>query len=286
MQRQPLIDLASHVASQNLFSSPWQPRRAFAEHLQGNKEIGSSHASSLRALEQQCPLVHTVFGTSWRTLAQLSPSTVTADNQYTVGIDKFVHKTVESSLQRPEEFASSVTCRLDSTVLCANMPISTAHWLSAVTVEGDDWTSLLQEATRLLPRRTGFDPRRGRSRIFARGNRSERCRWSAGFLGNILFLPAHLIRRCSILISRHPHRLSRQIWATDEGEWRRVWITVGLQGRGGREIPDKTRRPAPSSGTIPTCENPGVTPPGIKPGSPRWEASSLTTTPPQPLTAG
>ncbi|KAJ8883432.1 hypothetical protein PR048_015275 [Dryococelus australis] len=29
--------------------------------------------------------------------------------------------------------------------------------------------------------------------------------------------------------------------------------------------------------------NPGVDPPGIEPGSPRWEASSLTTTPPRPL---
>ncbi|KAJ8865929.1 hypothetical protein PR048_033452 [Dryococelus australis] len=46
--------------------------------------------------------------------------------------------------KRPDKFASSVTCRLDSTVLCSNMPISTAHWLSAVTVEGDDWASVLQ----------------------------------------------------------------------------------------------------------------------------------------------
>ncbi|KAJ8876808.1 hypothetical protein PR048_021255 [Dryococelus australis] len=35
------------------------------------------------------------------------------------------------------------------------------------------------------------------------------------------------------------------------------------------------------SSTIPTCENPGATPPDIEPGSSRWEASSLTTTPPQ-----
>ncbi|KAJ8887700.1 hypothetical protein PR048_013918 [Dryococelus australis] len=31
--------------------------------------------------------------------------------------------------------------------------------------------------------------------------------------------------------------------------------------------PEKTRRPAASSGTIPTCENPGATPPGIEPES-------------------
>ncbi|KAJ8888925.1 hypothetical protein PR048_008419 [Dryococelus australis] len=44
--------------------------------------------------------------------------------------------------------------------------------------------------------------------------------------------------------------------------------------------PEETRRPVASSGTIPTCENPGEIFPGIGPGSPRWEVSSLTTTPP------
>ncbi|KAJ8882624.1 hypothetical protein PR048_014436 [Dryococelus australis] len=45
-----------------------------------------------------------------------------------------------------------------------------------------------------------------------------------------------------------------------------------MQGWGKREIPEKARRPAASSGTIPTCENPGPSPPGIEPGSRRWEA--------------
>ncbi|KAJ8878577.1 hypothetical protein PR048_019155 [Dryococelus australis] len=31
--------------------------------------------------------------------------------------------------------------------LCTNMPISTAHWLPTVTVEGDDWASLLHEVS-------------------------------------------------------------------------------------------------------------------------------------------
>ncbi|KAJ8877331.1 hypothetical protein PR048_021785 [Dryococelus australis] len=43
-----------------------------------------------------------------------------------------------------------------------------------------------------------------------------------------------------------------------------------------REIPEKTHRLTSSSSTIPTCENPGVTRPGIEPGSPWWEASALT----------
>ncbi|KAJ8875018.1 hypothetical protein PR048_022908 [Dryococelus australis] len=39
---------------------------------------------------------------------------------------------------------------LDSAVLCTNIPISTAHWLSAATVEGDDWASVLQEVPNTL----------------------------------------------------------------------------------------------------------------------------------------
>ncbi|KAJ8866772.1 hypothetical protein PR048_032633 [Dryococelus australis] len=54
-----------------------------------------------------------------------------------------------------------------------------------------------------------------------------------------------------------------------------------IEGRGKREIPEKTRRPTTSSGTIPTCENP-VTRPGIEPGSPWWEASGLISQPPWP----
>ncbi|KAJ8866633.1 hypothetical protein PR048_032493 [Dryococelus australis] len=75
------------------------------------------------------------------------------------------------------------------------------------------------------------------------------------------------------------------------------WETKGLKGSeegpaavgsntarwGKRQTPEKTRRPATSSGTIPTCENPGVTWPGIEPGSSWWEASRLTAKPPRPL---
>ncbi|KAJ8897433.1 hypothetical protein PR048_002779 [Dryococelus australis] len=35
-------------------------------------------------------------------------------------------------------------------------------------------------------------------------------------------------------------------------------LSVGMKGRGKREIPEKTRRPTASSGTIPTCENPDL----------------------------
>ncbi|KAJ8875692.1 hypothetical protein PR048_023591 [Dryococelus australis] len=46
-----------------------------------------------------------------------------------------------------------------------------------------------------------------------------------------------------------------------------------MKGQMKQEIPEKTRRLAASSGTIPTCENPGVTRPGIEPGSSWWESS-------------
>ncbi|KAJ8867875.1 hypothetical protein PR048_031680 [Dryococelus australis] len=48
---------------------------------------------------------------------------------------------------------------------------------------------------------------------------------------------------------------------------------AAMKGRGKREFPEKTRRPAATSGTIPTCENPRVARPGIEPSSPWWEAS-------------
>ncbi|KAJ8880207.1 hypothetical protein PR048_016673 [Dryococelus australis] len=56
---------------------------------------------------------------------------------------------------------------------------------------------------------------------------------------------------------------------------------TGMIGQGMWEIPEKTRRPTTSSGTIPTCENP-VNRPGIEPGSPRCEERVLIAQPPWP----
>ncbi|KAJ8865636.1 hypothetical protein PR048_033156 [Dryococelus australis] len=60
------------------------------------------------------------------------------------------------------------------------------------------------------------------------------------------------------------------------------WVTVNsevLRADAGER--GRTRRPAASSGTIATCENP-ATRPGIEPGSSWWKASSLTAQPPRP----
>ncbi|KAJ8866766.1 hypothetical protein PR048_032627 [Dryococelus australis] len=63
-----------------------------------------------------------------------------------------------------------------------------------------------------------------------------------------------------------------------------IELAARIQGRGGgeREITENTHRPAASSGTIPTFENPELTRLEIEAGSPWWGASSLTTTPPRP----
>ncbi|KAJ8895482.1 hypothetical protein PR048_000815 [Dryococelus australis] len=55
---------------------------------------------------------------------------------------------------------------------------------------------------------------------------------------------------------------------------------IPSHGRGKLENLEKTRQPATSSGTIPTCQNPGATLPVIEPSWAMWEASSLTTTRP------
>ncbi|KAJ8875261.1 hypothetical protein PR048_023156 [Dryococelus australis] len=72
----------------------------------------------------------------------------------------------------------------------------------------------------------------------------------------------------------------------DEGEMMWEWSSARMQGRGKREIPEKTRRPETSSGKISTCENPGVVRQGIEPGSPWWEASRLTAHPPRLSSSG
>ncbi|KAJ8876922.1 hypothetical protein PR048_021372 [Dryococelus australis] len=58
------------------------------------------------------------------------------------------------------------------------------------------------------------------------------------------------------------------------------------EGAGKREIPRKPADQRHPSAAIPTCNNLGATPPGIELGSPWWEVSSPTTTPPWPPTAG
>ncbi|KAJ8883022.1 hypothetical protein PR048_014861 [Dryococelus australis] len=59
------------------------------------------------------------------------------------------------------------------------------------------------EPARLPPRRLGSNPRPGHALIFTSGNRTGRCHWSAGFLGDLPFAPSLAFRRCSIVTSFH-----------------------------------------------------------------------------------
>ncbi|KAJ8887794.1 hypothetical protein PR048_014012 [Dryococelus australis] len=77
-----------------------------------------------------------------------------------------------------------------------------------------------------------------------------------------------------------PARRLSHATVANNGSGRRRPINRG--GEGGRS-PRKPADRRASSCTIPTCEDPKATPPVNEPGSPRWEASSLTTTPPRPL---
>ncbi|KAJ8870614.1 hypothetical protein PR048_029637 [Dryococelus australis] len=73
------------------------------------------------------PVVHVVFDTSWRRLVQLSPSTVTADNQCAVDIGIFVHNTVEYS--GPVKFALFFGIKLNFTADFILEQASFLYWL-------------------------------------------------------------------------------------------------------------------------------------------------------------
>ncbi|KAJ8886323.1 hypothetical protein PR048_012534 [Dryococelus australis] len=82
--------------------------------------------------------------------------------------------------------------------------------------------------------------------------------------------------------SKAPATLNIEVFRADEGDRGENGAASECKGgRNGRYL--ETRRPAASYITIPTCENPGVTRPGIEPCLPLWETSSLTAQPPRPV---
>ncbi|KAJ8888241.1 hypothetical protein PR048_007728 [Dryococelus australis] len=92
------------------------------------------------------------------------------------------------------------------------------------------------------------------NRVFASRNRAGRCRWSAGFLGDLPFTPP-------IHSGAAPYSFLLPSSAL------KTSLGSVMKGRRKREIPEKTRRPTALSGTITIRENP-VTRPGIEPGLP------------------
>ncbi|KAJ8876119.1 hypothetical protein PR048_024028 [Dryococelus australis] len=103
---------ASRVASQKYQRHTLDDSAQIAD-LQGNKKrilyrqiLGHTGTSANEQTSE--PLGHTVFDTSWRRVAQSSPSTMTADNQSAVDIGILVHKTVESSVQTARVIEASM----------------------------------------------------------------------------------------------------------------------------------------------------------------------------------
>ncbi|KAJ8878304.1 hypothetical protein PR048_018881 [Dryococelus australis] len=104
---------------------------------------------------------------------------------------------------------------------------------------------------------------------FRKGYRAVQCCWTAGFLGDLPFpqalhsTAAPYSPRFTLIGSQDINRGRNEVRMEERRK----------QGRLKREIPEKTRQPAASSGTIPTCKNTGVSQPGIEPCSYWWEAS-------------
>ncbi|KAJ8897530.1 hypothetical protein PR048_002877 [Dryococelus australis] len=145
------------------------------------------------------------------------------------------------------------------------------------------------QTTRLPPRRTGFYSWRGHSRIFASGNR-----WVSGISWGSPAPPPHsgpapystrftLIGSQDLDVKSSPNLFTYSLFVcrTPMSVMKMTMEQRRNERVGETEIPEKTRRPTASSGTIPTCENP-VTRPGVKPCSPWWEASKLIAQPPRP----
>ncbi|KAJ8894650.1 hypothetical protein PR048_007314 [Dryococelus australis] len=90
------------------------------------------------------------------------------------------------------------------------------------------------------------------------------------------FMQRHILdamaRHSSLRHTYKSSRLANVVWKAFP-IWRRraryndtACFLMKRQGGGKLDIPEKARRPAASSGTIPTCENPRVIRPGIEPG--------------------
>ncbi|KAJ8887828.1 hypothetical protein PR048_014046 [Dryococelus australis] len=73
---------------------------------------------------------------------------------------------------------------------CVRIPVWYACLLFALRTIGAEVVKWLVYSPPPPNRRTGFDTRQGHSRIFACGNRTGRCRWSVGFLGDLPIPPS------------------------------------------------------------------------------------------------
>ncbi|KAJ8873835.1 hypothetical protein PR048_024671 [Dryococelus australis] len=124
---------------------------------------------------------------------------------------------------------------------------------------------------------TGFNLRPGHLLFFASGNRAGRCCWSAGYLGELLTLACWSY---SIPSFFHPHRLSsprseeppKSLNSTQKAARAMIGLSKGAVNGRSRENP-------PNGGIV---RHDSHTAPGVEPGLPWKEESSLTTTTPRP----
>ncbi|KAJ8877165.1 hypothetical protein PR048_021618 [Dryococelus australis] len=94
--------------------------------------------------------------------------------------------------------------------------------------------------------------------------------WSVATIANQVLSSRHTAEQIPVLFVdatvlawvQSPSVYSRAPFAEGFAELLR---STRMKGQGKLEIPEKTHRPATSSGTIPTCENPGATMPGSNP---------------------
>ncbi|KAJ8872808.1 hypothetical protein PR048_026424 [Dryococelus australis] len=112
-----------------------------------------------------------------------------------------------------------------------------------------DGASDCKAPARLPPRRTGFHPRPGNSRILASGNRVGLCRWMAGFLEDIPLLPpfnsgaapyspqshsSALRTSLSQSLRAEPRPASQELRAYFASvKFSSLWLATRAEGRGG-----------------------------------------------------
>ncbi|KAJ8886142.1 hypothetical protein PR048_012351 [Dryococelus australis] len=173
------------------------------------------------------PLVHTVFDTSWRSLAQSSPSTVTADNQCAFNIGIFVHETVESSLQVIEHANFSGLFLLRHKMVGSLLKVSIVVRyqrqdctpVQCFAFRRDEQNSFNQAAALRL-----LDPKhKGEidsitcevtSGIFACGNRAWTMLLVDGFLEDLPFPPPLRSGCCSKSTSFHPSPILKTLYVS------------------------------------------------------------------------
>ncbi|KAJ8877406.1 hypothetical protein PR048_021860 [Dryococelus australis] len=177
-----------------------------------------------------------------------------------------------------------MTCRLDSSVLCILEPRLCVHWLLSRT-----WR--LWDSQEMFPCKFAISSEPCKAGLIncdpiAKYSDTERP-WLAGRLST---LPGRVTGFSQVGIVPDD-AVGRRVFFRGSAvsptlSFRRRSILTSITLIGSQDLTVKSRLnlftslAGASSGTIPTCENPGVNRPGIEPGSPWWETSGLTAQPP------